>query len=548
MSSDRKSQTVGPDCGTLPVGELGPSQRIPEGWKVMEPPDTLPKNWRVLQTSKGRIVHESPPPRIKIQTRNQLLHHQKSGKFMEIDVKKLSFLTKHTNERKKGFINLPEDLNCSESADQEQTYHHNQSVNLPDEVLGNPSIVLEPKEMELPMLVDDILEVLGATAASPSAVDLECGSEGQIAGVQPEINKMLENSSSANKQSKIEKDLEKIQSSVQRLVLDPNVVLDHKKELLNAAKLLNSARNSSTEEEFDLDKFKTDILRAENMDSCLQVFWQCPEARSFLQQMEQAVCLEELIHIGRSYVNGPFQTFPPNVNQNLYAEIIKFGLKHSRKTVLFLVNIVSKKDASISPNDVIKISFLLSSLANSVNRDNNSVLKVKSTVFQNSRLTNEGLDSAQTLGVTESSRSQRRVRDFLGGISPEVLLTSAKDFPSVSAMDNLDITNAHILHHMTLEFIEIEQIDTKHLDKTSLEFSQIVELFDLENILLTKDKNKPLLKHLKKTVAITIGRILAVRLPSASFLLPLLDNHYSHPNSKPASLMVAENTDLILNM
>ena len=50
------------------------------------------------------------------------------------------------------------------------------------------------------------------------------------------------------------------------------------------------------------------------------------------------------------------------------------------------------------------------------------------------------------------------------------------------------------------------------------------------------------MNHFKKVVAITIGRILAKRIPGANFLLNLLDNHYDHPNQevnpKPAVLFI----------
>ena len=137
---------------------------------------------------------------------------------------------------------------------------------------------------------------------------------------------------------------------------------------------------------------------------------------------------------------------------------------------------------------MIKIAFFLSSFAHSVNRGNNFLLKLKSTLLQKSGLTNEGLYSCQALGITESSRSQRRVKDYFAGIAQEVLKAAAKQFPHVSTMDNLDKKVANLLHHMTLEFIEIERICTKHLDKESLGFDAMVDLFNLDSILLTKDK------------------------------------------------------------
>ena len=120
--------------------------------------------------------------------------------------------------------------------------------------------------------------------------------------------------------------------------------------------------------------------------------------------------------------------------------------------------------------------------------------------------------------------------------------TAAKMYPHVSTMDNLDINIAGVNHHLTQEFIEIEQTCTKHLHTESKTFDQLSEMFNSETILLTAEENETLSEHFKKVVAITVGRILSERLQDASFLKPLLDNHYDHPhksiNPKPAILFI----------
>ena len=157
-------------------------------------------------------------------------------------------------------------------------------------------------------------------------------------------------------------------------------------------------------------------------------------------------------------------------------------------------------------------------------------------------MTNEGLDSFLVTGMTETSRSQRNIKDFFAGISSEVLKSTAKHFPHIRTMDNLDIKIAELTHHMTQEFIEIEQTSTKHLNKEKKSFDQMTNLFNSDTILLTNQSNECNLNHFKKVVAITIGRILSKMVPGASFLQPLLENHYDHPNQdlnpKPAVLFI----------
>ena len=109
-------------------------------------------------------------------------------------------------------------------------------------------------------------------------------------------------------------------------------------------------------------------------------------------------------------------------------------------------------------------------------------------------------------------------------------------------MDNLDIRCGGQTHHLTQEFVEIEQKDTKHLDKESKSFDEKKNLFKNDTILMTSKENEQLLTHLKNVVAITIGRILSERVPEASFLKSFFANHYAHPNQnlnpKPAIIFI----------
>ena len=166
--------------------------------------------------------------------------------------------------------------------------------------------------------------------------------------------------------------------------------------------------------------------------------------------------------------------------------------------------------------------------------------KVKSVLLQKEGLTNNGLDSVLVAGMTETSRSQRASKDFFAGISTEVLKSSAKHFPHVRTMDNLDMKVADQSHHMTQEFVEVEQKSTKHLATNKKSFAESTKLFSTHTIFL-KDQMENL-QHFKKVVAITVGRVLAKRVEGASFLGQLLDNHYDHPNQdlkpKPAVIFI----------
>ena len=191
-------------------------------------------------------------------------------------------------------------------------------------------------------------------------------------------------------------------------------------------------------------------------------------ARENFRKMEQSVNLEEMLQIGRNYVDSPLKTFPPDLNKNFYHEIIKFGLQHSRSTLLFIINMVVRKDNPVTSKDVVQAVFLYAAFAYSVNGRNDAFAKLKTLFFKKEGMTNQGIDEAALLGITETSRSLRKQKDFLAEISTDVMKSNAGNNPHQSTMDNLDVKN----DHMCLEFIEIEQISTQHLKTQKLDFKQ----------------------------------------------------------------------------
>ena len=283
------------------------------------------------------------------------------------------------------------------------------------------------------------------------------------------------------------------------------------------------------------------MSECQDLDSMCQILWQEQAAKQFYQEVHNAEFLEEMLKIGRSYITGPFKTFPPDANRNLYSDIINFSHKHTPQTLSLLTSLVVPMDKPVTTGDVVKVAHSLSNLAHSVNRENNSLPKVKSVLMTKEGMTNDGIDSVRASGISESSRSQRNMTEFLAGIASEVLKSSARNYPHIRTMDNLDLKIADLTHHMTQEFIEIEQTCTKHLEKEKKSFDETAELFNKATFLLSEEE-KTTLEHFKKVVAITVGRVLAKRVPGASFLTILLDNHYDHPNQnlnpKPAVLFI----------
>ena len=246
---------------------------------------------------------------------------------------------------------------------------------------------------------------------------------------------------------------------VEQLTEDPNAKhLDHHKCLLNAATQLNSLRQQTDEINFDMEHLKAAIDDSEDKKSLLEKLWSSSGIKEYFSRREASSRLEEMMLV--SSLNGPLTDFPPDVNKNLYSELISFGLANCPGTMLLLVDLLIKKNTPVQEKDVLRIGFVFSILAHGISRRNNSLTKVKSLLLQSQGLTVEGLDMLSLLGISESGRSTLNSSDLLAEVSDRILRESSKTMCSQSTIDNLDYQETH----MTLEYKQFERKDTSNLN------------------------------------------------------------------------------------
>ena len=499
----------------------------------------LPPGWKRIKNEKGRIEYLTPPPQTRIQSRSQLLEYQRTGKYLELDASKINFLQKNKSHKKQVLYsqkNEPDDIEMTEIPVSNlnpcfpSVYDTNlNTTSVFDTNLNLTSVEDTTQNPIYANLRNSPLDDTNPDQVLTSATNQVKDTSNLPLRDQATTSEAIE----VSKLKTIEKELYKVKSAVKLLTINPEGSINHEEDLTKAAKLLSEARAPSKKDDVNLDTLKCKLMDCTSFDSMMKLLWGTEEARAFVQQMQHAVTLEEMFKIGRSYVDGPLKTFPPDVNKNVYFEIIKFAFQNSKTTLVLIVNLVVQKNKAVTNDDVLKVAFYLASFAHTVNRDNNAFLKLKSLLLQKEGLTNEGLDVFTAFGITESSRALRNQKEFFAGISDEVVKAAAQKHPHQVTLDNLDMKIAETPHHMTLEYVEIEQSSTKHLDKNSKSFDEMSQFFNKNTLLLTSPENQVNLKHLEKVTAITVGRILAERVPGAHFLKILLDNHYQHPNSNP---------------
>ena len=345
------------------------------------------------------------------------MRYQKKGKYLELDAEKVNFLVKNQKGKKHSVILENETLEEEFSV----TDVHHEASSLTDDVVTDPIptevdnavfAVANPSGVEIDFSnqndverddanttdVDvndanstdvDVNDAISTNEHDTFDTDIWYGLVHTGASQEPlssaetlnpltsptSNDAMMTNTAETrtSKQTKIDHDVNKVKSAV-KLLTNSDTNLDHKKELEKAAKMLNDARKPF---QFDtqLEELKPKLGECKDLETLVHQLWNNPEAKQIFQQIEMSSTLENFLEIGRANVGGPLKTFPPNVNENIYHEIIKFSLEKSKSTVMFMLNLMVDKNKPVKAHDVIKMSYIISYLAHSVNRENNSFVK-----------------------------------------------------------------------------------------------------------------------------------------------------------------------------
>ena len=328
-------------------------------------------------------------------------------------------------------------------------------------------------------------------------------------------------------------------------------LVDHKKILSNSAKDLDSFRgNDGYGIPSNFEELKRKVSSSADLRAMLTVLSKTPVYEA-MKLMFSDTCLSEISKIDTKA--GPLVDFPTNINENVYAETVEFGMKNCPTLIHFVTGMVVRRGEPVFPSDVLKIATLFSSICFVVNHDLDALIKLRSLTLQIDGLTNIGLDILSDLGLAQCARSLSNHRDMLADIGPQVMNTAAANFPYQSTIDNCDMMS----EHLTVEVIEKECVDTSKLFTSKMSKDEALNLFTIEQVLLGHEQNKEELEHFLYVIAVAAGRVLAERRPEASKLKKYLPVHHKHENSdrslspalsfivKPYPLQETKNPDTI---
>lgn len=244
-----------------------------------------------------------------------------------------------------------------------------------------------------------------------------------------------------------------------------------------------------------------------------------------LDLMFSDACLYEISCIDLKA--GPLVEFPASINENIYAEIVDFGLEKCPRLMYFIVNMVVKRGEPVVNSHVLKVATIFSTICYAVNTELDALVKLRSLTLQADGLSNIGLDILSDMGLAQCARSLSNHRDMFAEVGPQVANATALHSPYQSTIDNCDYQS----EHLTIESVERETISTEGLDTVKMTKNSALKLFDKKLLLMDEAENRDERDHLLTVIGLEAAKVLVAARPNASVLSKYLPRHHKHQNS-----------------
>jgi hypothetical protein len=496
----------------------------------------LPEGWKRIEDESGQVYYLTRQPQVKITKRSQLDAYHRKGRYLEMSLMNLNFGKKRRLKK----YSCAETLESSEAPDLNRESEKRLKVNSDpdpiDEVMedlsessnqfGCPQLMEESEFDEAGNLDQQFVKWRdGKKEENPNLIRRE-----GLESVQELTESMRKSDSRKEAQLNVER--MKLENAVKKLTLSKDDVIDHKKVLIETAKVLESRRMSVENldlGDFNLENLKAKVDASKNCEELIIALTSSDLIQKRLSNLVQSKLLEQMLKIS-SLPENPLKDFPLDVNKNHYSEVINFAVEHTPDVLDLIVKLSTKNEAPIAETDVIRCAYIFSSLASTVSRQNNALKKIKSVSTKTNGLTNSGLDVLANVGIFETSRSFRNDRDFLASLSENILKSYAQSSVPQITFDNMDMCIGNIMHHMTLSFLEFETEDTSHLSTMEKSFEEALDFFKKETVLITSEFNKDLFTHYKYVTAWTLGKLFGEEVEGFSWLKKVFPKHYKHLN------------------
>lgn len=289
-----------------------------------------------------------------------------------------------------------------------------------------------------------------------------------------------------------------VSEAVKQLSRDPNIKLEHKKELQKAASNIDGFRSKQCyETPSDFQEIREKLGKAEDMRSLCRILLEESATNDAITALYSDVCIAEIAQISSTV--GPLVQFPPSVNANLYADICNYGMEKCPKTIMFAIRKVVRPGEAVLPSAVPRISTLFSTIIYAANRTIDSAVKVRSLTMQMDGLSNEGINILHDVGLAQCARALSHHKDLFAEVGPMVMEASGVKNPWSSLLDNCDVMG----EHLTVEVVEKETVDTSHLGtEPQMTKAEALEEMNKYMIMMGEEQHQMEREHLKHIITL----------------------------------------------
>jgi hypothetical protein len=253
------------------------------------------------------------------------------------------------------------------------------------------------RRRENPVVVDGGLE---EAAAGGGRQEVQGGGwQEPVAGGQRRGEPLSEGAAEGQQEEAV---MSQIDFMVKQMSLEPGIKVSHKVELARTATSLESGFGGGTEASCNEENFKklqAALLACSTCEEQMAVLYGNPEMNRLMCDVTHDICFEEIIAIDATC--GVLSDFPPNVNTNFFAEIVKFGLDKAPRTVKFLYGFVVGRGEATRPTHVIKLASLFANLCHATNQNLSALMKLRALTMQLDNLTPNTFPTRKTRNLNQ---------------------------------------------------------------------------------------------------------------------------------------------------
>ena len=176
---------------------------------------------------------------------------------------------------------------------------------------------------------------------------------------------------------------------------------------------------------------------------------------------------------------------------------------------------------------MLNIATIYSQLAAMVDKSLNAFSMINTLMLRMTNSSEQGIDAQAAVGLAQCSRNLRKKREILAEVQESVQVLEARLGPDQLTLDNCDTRG----HHSTVAYTQVETEDTTHLSQEPLLPEDVMGLFNVDVLNLSRPELEHELVHFKYVAMLALGRYLAVRKEELSHWQHLLPAHHKHPTS-----------------